>query len=444
METYLLKSAICLFVFWLVYKTLFQTENMHNAKRFYLLLALAASFTIPLLYFTEYVTVSPVTTITEPIFYNNGSEGITPSKETKMMPYILWIIYGVGVLIMGYKFLINISSLIEKIQCNPIQKRRNFIHVLLKEITVPHSFFNYIFLNKEAYKNNRIPTEIMLHEQAHAQQKHTIDVLLAEALQVLFWFNPLVYLLKKEIKLNHEFLADQAVLNHGIPTTTYQELLLTLSTNNNCNTLAHAINYSSIKKRLTVMKTNTSKQTAWLKSLLLLPLLAVLIWSFSNKKIVESITIYVNNNNQILFGDDSITASAIPQKIATIQNALTPEEITLVTATIYVAPNATLDIVTDIEEALRKSNVTNINRLLWTDPLQQNEGASESMMKEYNDFMTQYEKNKIINNAKYNRAVAIYDMMTNAQRKTVKKYPKLPEINLTKVVSQKPTKELFE
>ena len=90
-------------------------------------------------------------------------------------------------------------------------------------------------------------------------------MLFIELLNVIFWFNPLFYYLKKSIKLNHEFLADRAVLNKGVSLTAYQEILLAFSSNPNEPQLANAINYSSIKKRLIIMKTNTSKKNHLVK-----------------------------------------------------------------------------------------------------------------------------------------------------------------------------------
>jgi hypothetical protein len=126
-----------------------------------------------------------------------------------------------------------------------------------------------------------------LHEQTHAKQKHALDILFIEMLQIVFWFNPLLYFIKKDIKLNHEFLADQAVINTGFNTKTYQQLLLAYSSNATDNPLANAINFSLIKKRFTVMKTKTSKTALWLRSLILLPLLVITLYSFSEKIIIE-------------------------------------------------------------------------------------------------------------------------------------------------------------
>jgi hypothetical protein len=104
---------------------------------------------------------------------------------------------------------------------------------------------------------------------------------------VLLWFNPLIYIIKHAIKLNHEFLADQGVLQKGINTNTYQEIILAFSSNAVQPQLANAINYSLIKKRFTVMKTQTTKRGIWLRSLILLPLLAIMLYSFSDTKVIE-------------------------------------------------------------------------------------------------------------------------------------------------------------
>ncbi len=116
-------------------------------------------------------------------------------------------------------------------------------------------------------------------------------MLFVELLQVIFWFNPLIYFVKHSIKMNHEFLADQAVLNRGISASNYQHILLAFSSDAVESPLANAINYSStrhaigvIKKRFTVMKTQTSKRSIWLKSVLLLPILALTLYGFSEKK----------------------------------------------------------------------------------------------------------------------------------------------------------------
>ena len=162
-----------------------------------------------------------------------------------------------------------------------------------------------IFINKNEYHQGIIEEELFTHELTHVIQKHTIDVLIIEFIQAIFWVNPLFIFIKKAIQLNHEFLADQGVLRKGINTNTYQEIILAFSSNASQPLpttigMANAINYSLIKKRFTVMKTKTTKRGIWLRSLILLPLLAILLYSFSDTKVIEK---DIAETSNILFQD---------------------------------------------------------------------------------------------------------------------------------------------
>ncbi|MEZ4874281.1 MAG: M56 family metallopeptidase [Flavobacteriaceae bacterium] len=185
------------------------------------------------------------------------------------------------------RFVWNIIRIFRKINKNPLQKNKRFTTVLLSLPTVPHTFWKYIFLNKENFENKVIPQEVLWHEETHARELHSIDILLVAFLQVVFWFNPLLYYFKNAMKLNHEFLADQSVLKKGVNTTFYQTILLAFSSNAQVPALAHAIHYSFIKKRFTVMKTKTSKRSTWLRILFIAPLLAIVLYSFSTKEIIQ-------------------------------------------------------------------------------------------------------------------------------------------------------------
>jgi beta-lactamase regulating signal transducer with metallopeptidase domain len=281
MIDYLLKSGGCLAIFYLFYVLFLEKENMHLYKRIYLITILLISFAIPFVTFTNYVEVVEVI---QPIIASQSAIGIpliTEPETTSYTTEILWSIYGLGLLLFGFNFIKNLVRIIQKIRRNPNKKEDTTTSVLLIEDVVPHTFLNYIFYNKQKYITHQIPKEVVLHEQTHAKQQHSLDVLFIEFLQVLFWFNPFIFFIKKAIKLNHEFLADQAVITNGIQTQNYQKTLLAYSSHAYQLPLANAINYSSIKKRFTVMKTHTSKKKIWFRSLFLLPVFALLLFSFS-------------------------------------------------------------------------------------------------------------------------------------------------------------------
>ena len=310
MELYLLKFSGCLLVFWLLYVLLLEKQQMHRFKRFYLLGSFVVALVIPQLTIIEYI---------EPIVQNYEVSNAFIPIEAEFVPQpineapvitleaVLWTIYTLGVLLFSARFAINLHRLYRSISKNSTYKDRNFIYVLLTEYRIPHSFFTYIFVNQNQFENNQIPEEVKLHEETHAKQLHSLDILLLELLQIVFWFHPLVYILKHHVKLNHEFLADDAVLQQGVATKNYQNILLQFSSNTHNHQLASAINYSSFKKRFTVMKTQTSKTRIWLSTLLVLPVLALLFYSFAEREYVEknkpetnSFLVFVEKNGNTL------------------------------------------------------------------------------------------------------------------------------------------------
>ncbi|MDP5062620.1 MAG: peptidase M56, partial [Maribacter sp.] len=204
-------------IFLLFYKLLLEKESMHHFKRYFLLTAVIASFIIPQIVFTEYVEIEPTTAVTQVITINEP-QNIQPvvqaiEKSPMNWSLILWNIYGLGAAGFAFRFMYNLFKIWKRIHNNPKTKHSAIYRILLKEQLPPHTFLRYIFLNKRKFEVNSIPDSVIKHEETHALQWHSLDVLFLEVLQVVFWFNPLIYAFKKTIKLNHEFLADRAVLN---------------------------------------------------------------------------------------------------------------------------------------------------------------------------------------------------------------------------------------
>lgn len=330
MELYLIKSGLCLAILFGFYKLFLENENMHVFKRFYLLGALLLSFLIPLITFNTYVEI-PVTTPS--VFMDSGAFSVTEIESTtNYWPTILWGLYALGVVFFSIQFGKNLNQLISKIRNNPKFTRDSIHHILLKTPVIPHTFLNYVFLNKQKFEAKEIPDEVLQHEQVHAKQKHSLDILAVELLQIVFWFNPFLYFLNRSIKLNHEFLADRAVLNQGIDTIAYQKLLLAFSSNATTPALANSINYSFIKKRFTVMKKQTSTKTIWLRSLLVLPLLALLLYGFSTKKVFENE--FVIEQAQTEFQQEKATKSEIKEynTLAKKYNTMSRKNIRIINA----------------------------------------------------------------------------------------------------------------
>ncbi len=288
-------------LFLLFYRSFLEKESIHLFKRFYLLGALVLSLVIPVIVFTEYVAPSNLTPVSGTSGNILGSPDISSTSATYEkinVPLLLWTIYGLGALLFGFRFFVHLHQILHNIRKKTKIKEGNITKVLMEKNLPPHTFFRYIFLNKEKYETRAIPQEVITHEKAHARQWHSLDILFVELLNVTLWFNPLLPWFKKNILLNHEFLADQAVLESATSIPKYQNILLSFLSKGSeypSAAMANAINYSStraersrsIKKRFTVMKTKTSKKSTLLRTLIVLPFVVLLVYGFSEKQIVE-------------------------------------------------------------------------------------------------------------------------------------------------------------
>ncbi|GGG96622.1 hypothetical protein GCM10011416_13080 [Polaribacter pacificus] len=185
--------------------------------------------------------------------------------------------------ILAFIFIKSIYKIIAKVRKNERLNYYSATVILLKEEILPHTFLSYIFLNKQAYVKDQSEQLILTHELAHVKQKHSIDIIFIELLHLVFWIVPIFKWYKKAIQLNHEFLADQAVLNTHNNISEYQNLLLQLTTQNNSSYLASNLNYSLTKKRLLMMTTPSSKTKILIKKLLVVPVVAGFIFAFAQR-----------------------------------------------------------------------------------------------------------------------------------------------------------------
>ena len=212
------------------------------------------------------------------------------------------------------RFIVNFISLSKEISRNEKLKDGKITFILKNERTTPHSFLNYIFLNKNDFESGKINQKIIEHEKTHAFQKHAIDILFIEFLLVIFWFNPAFYLYKKAILTNHEFLADENVLQKNPEFEDYRRLLLTELVSDKIP-FANRFNFNNTKKRF-IMMTKKPTFTAKLKKYLVVPVSAVLFFVFVEKVPAQKAA-EISKQNQEVKTDKAVPISK--------ENA-TPEE----------------------------------------------------------------------------------------------------------------------
>ncbi|MUP45564.1 hypothetical protein E0K83_07365 [Gramella sp. BOM4] len=290
MLIYLLKSVLCLLLLFSFYRLLLEGENCHRFKRFYLLGAVLFSVIIPQVTFT-YEVNEPISS--PPITGNEMMASAALDSEPGIWEsygaYFLLTIYLIGFAIFSFRFAKNLFGLYAEARSNERLEQFRYIFVLLKKKLDPHSFLNFIFLNKTQFEDQQISEAVLEHEKAHVDQKHTLDLLLIEILQVIFWFNPVFHFLKRSVKLNHEFLADEQVLQGNIEALDYTNILYNYGSGVTQNALASPISHSLIKKRIIMITNQFSRKRFAFRMLILLPLLGACIFLFNEKIVAKNI-----------------------------------------------------------------------------------------------------------------------------------------------------------
>lgn len=290
MTTYIIKVILSSAVFFLTYKLLFENEKMHLFNRLYLLSSLLLSFVIPVITFSfskPSIHVSENEIINTDIFQDNGLiQILSPEQSTNYTFSILLTIYVTITTLLLFRFIVNLSKILSKALTHQTIPYKTSKIVLISEDLTPHSFLNYLFIHNKEYET--IENEILVHEYAHIQQKHSYDILLIEVLQIVFWFNPIILFYRKAIQLNHEYLADEAVINKSQNVTSYQYLLIDKINKGKTYNLTSQFNYSITKKRLLMMTKTKSLKNTLCRQIAILPVLALSIFAFSTKSFAQN------------------------------------------------------------------------------------------------------------------------------------------------------------
>ncbi|WP_417885723.1 M56 family metallopeptidase [Zunongwangia sp.] len=278
---HLLKSAGLITIFFAYYRLVLKNQSIiHN--RFFLLFGLLAAIVLPFIYFTQKITL-----LTNPaeINYETYSSIASASDNQSYsiidnLPYLVFGIYLLGVVFLLIKFIVQLNKL-QKIYITGTSYTKNSLYYIETELNInPFSFFKGIFINPKKHNSTEL-NFITKHEEAHAKQWHSIDILFAHFCCIFTWFNPFSWLYKKEINKNLEFLADREAAEKVMDTKAYQKTLLKISTGFSLQ-LSNHFYQSFIKKRILMLNKQSQPVKQW-KLLLILPILCTFIYSFNRK-----------------------------------------------------------------------------------------------------------------------------------------------------------------
>ncbi|MGJ3233411.1 M56 family metallopeptidase [Marivirga sp.] len=277
---------------------------MHKFNRLYLLFSLVASLSIPTLNLESQINLLQKVegTVSTNIEFL-GDEGSMPSSNTEKHESVgkaLFSLYLIVSILLISRFFILNCLMINRIFSAKSKSLKDIKLIVITGDIAPYSYWRYIFLSQKDH-NKGVEDEIIEHERAHIKQMHTLDILFIELLIAVFWCNPFLYFYRNAIRLNHEFLADRAVLKKAKNTAQYAELILeqiALAKSPKMNNpLSSSFHYLKTKKRLIMMTKNYSKQRILIKQILMIPILVLAILTFSKNSIAQKT---VSNENKIV------------------------------------------------------------------------------------------------------------------------------------------------
>ncbi len=291
---YILKSAVCLSLFYLFYRLLLSKETFHRFNRIALLGILFLSLLIP---FIE-VTTAHQTELSQTVLTVEQllmmAEAMNPAEVTIAQPeelsiswvQVLLLFYLLGIIFFAFRNLYSLSRLLLLIKSGKRERLEGGIRLIVLEREVaPFSWMRYIVISRKDLEEDG--REILIHEMAHIQNRHSIDLLVADICIFFQWFNPGIWLLKQELQNIHEYEADETVINEGIDAKDYQLLLIKKAVGTRLYSMANSFNHSKLKKRITMMLKEKSNPWARLKYLYVLPLAAIAVTAFARPEISE-------------------------------------------------------------------------------------------------------------------------------------------------------------
>lgn len=280
---YLLQVNVGLILFYALYKLVCTRDTFFRSRRFILIVSLVLPFILPFIDVREWLESRDRMIMLTHFDYSAvlpeivvGSEAVETGNRVFVLSEWIGYLYLVGVVVLLVRLAVQAFSLYRLIVRMP-EKEINGVRVkCLNDPSGPFSFFGWIFMNPAAVKEDEI-SEILTHEMAHVKQHHSVDVLLAEMVSICCWMNPFAWLLKREVRLNLEFLADRKVMEAGFATKSYQYHLLGLAYNHKYG-LSNNFNFSHLKQRIIMMNKKKSNAAGHIKyALFVLPAFALLV-----------------------------------------------------------------------------------------------------------------------------------------------------------------------
>lgn len=280
---YFLKINVAIALFYAFYRLFFYKDTFFAWRRTALLCFFAVSAAVPLLDIQQWIVqqepMAAMADLYAAVVLPELTLTLTPQPETdwrQLMADGIVFAYWLVAALLALRFLFQLAGIVRLARRCPTQKIDGTTVHLLPRAEGPFSFFRWIFVCPDAHTGDELH-EILTHERTHARQWHSIDVLTGELACIICWFNPFAWLMKREIRTNLEYMADEKVLETGHDSRTYQYHLLGLSHHKAAATIYNSFNVLPLKKRIIMMNKRRTRAIGRTKYLMFLPLAALLM-----------------------------------------------------------------------------------------------------------------------------------------------------------------------
>lgn len=357
--TYQLKVAIALSVFYMFYRLLLSRETFHRVNRIVLLATALLSFLLPFCVITLHdVVVIPAGAVAEA-----GTAAEVVAEGHSLWTIVLTILFFIGVAAVLGNVLVSLVRIKRIIKSGSRQEIAGGIDLIITEDdSATFSWMKYIVISREDY--HRGCPQILMHERAHIELRHSWDLLFVDILTSIQWFNPAIWLLKGDLRMLHEFEADDAVLRSGANMKEYQYLLIRKSLGGSGYSLVNNFNHSTLKQRISMMLNKKSSPLSTWKVLYIVPVIGIFLLAMVERKIEVQqekpivISIITEDGGSNINIDGKVCTKAEVEKIISekIENAGYVPMVTI---------NASSDVelgeIIDVKDELRKTKALKIS-----------------------------------------------------------------------------------
>ena len=249
----------------LCYMLFLHKEKYHQLNRFYLLFSLVFSSLLPFIRFS----------IPEQHLIPNTQSFLTTVTEAPAIPFGM-ILYVTGLVLFFILFILRLFKVVKQIIGKHYIEMNGLKVIDSPEQKVPFSFFHYVVVDSTTFELDELDL-VLRHEAAHAQQRHTLDILFVELLGVVCWFNPFVWAYKSALKSQHEYAADAAVIHSNVPRNDYFDLILKQIRHQNRLAPVHSFSSTAVKSRIRMMMATVHGRHRWMRYLSVIPVLVLLV-----------------------------------------------------------------------------------------------------------------------------------------------------------------------